>query len=154
MGRVVLSGVVAQEIEGVAALREREPLGDQALQVDRLDLGAVLLGLGAALRLLVVVELARDPVGLAVEEVHEGPEEVGQVVLEPRATEQIGNGAFGDVRLGQGPRVGVVLEGPSVIVALEQATAAWVTGLSLCRIPQMGYKSLIRRRARLACPTV
>jgi hypothetical protein len=32
--------------------------------------------------------------------------------------------------------------GPSVIVALEQATAAWVTGLSLCRIPQMGYESL------------
>ena len=92
MGRVVLGGVIAQELEGVAALGEREPLGDQALQVDRLHLGAVLFGLGAALRLLVVVEITRDPVGLAVEQVHEGPEEVGQVIFEPRATEQIGEG--------------------------------------------------------------
>src|SRR4051794_731536 len=51
VSRVVLSGVVAQELEGVAALSEGEPLGDQALQVDRLHLGAILLGLGAALRL-------------------------------------------------------------------------------------------------------
>src|SRR3954465_5319916 len=49
VSRVVLSGVVAQELEGVAALGQGEPLGDEALQVDRLDLGAVLLGLAAAL---------------------------------------------------------------------------------------------------------
>ena len=36
--------------------------------------------------------------------------------------------------------------GPSVIVALEQATAAWVTGLSLCCIPQMAYESLTHRK--------
>jgi len=57
-----------------------------------------------------------------VEEVHERPEQVGQVILEPGAAEQIGEGvegagdrAFGDVQLGQGPRVGVVLEGPAAI---------------------------------------
>ena len=68
----------------------------------------------------IVVEIARDPVGLAVEQVDERPEQVGQVVFEPGAAEQIGEGiegagdrAFGGVRLGQGPRVGVVLEGPA-----------------------------------------
>ena len=55
-------GVVADEFEGVAALDQAEALGDQALELDRLDLGAVLLGLAAALRLLVDVELALDAV--------------------------------------------------------------------------------------------
>ena len=51
-------GVVAEELEGVAPLDQAFALVDQALELDRLDLGAVLLGLAAALRLLVAVELA------------------------------------------------------------------------------------------------
>ena len=57
-----------------------------------------------------------------MEHVCEGPEQVGQIVLEPGAAEQIGEGvdrardrALGGVQRGQGPRVGVVLEGPAAI---------------------------------------
>jgi hypothetical protein len=74
--------MVAGELEGVAALDEAEALVDEALELDRLDLGAVLFGLSAALRLLVGIELALDAVGLAVEQVDERPQEVGEVVLE------------------------------------------------------------------------
>jgi hypothetical protein len=52
--------MVAGELEGVAALDEAEALVDEALELDRLDLGAVLFGLSAALRLLVGIELALD----------------------------------------------------------------------------------------------
>jgi hypothetical protein len=53
--------MVADKFEGVAALDQADALGDQSLELDRLDLGAVLLGLAAALRLLVAVELALEP---------------------------------------------------------------------------------------------
>ena len=56
--------MIAEEFEGVAALDEALPCVDQALELDRLDLGAVLLGLGAALRLLVAVECGLDAVDL------------------------------------------------------------------------------------------
>ena len=69
--RKQLGGLVAEELEGVAALDEADALSDQTLKLDRLDLGAVLLGLAAALRLLVGVELALDAVDLAVEQVDE-----------------------------------------------------------------------------------
>src|SRR5690242_12174430 len=80
-----LGGVLACEFEGVAPFDETEALGDQALELDRFYFGAVLLGLAAALRLLVGVELALDAVGLAVEQVDERPQEIGEIVLEPRA---------------------------------------------------------------------
>ena len=119
MGRVVLGGGVAQVLEGVPALRERQPQGNQALQLDAFHLGAVLLGLAPALLLLVVVELAADAVRLAVEHVHVAPEEVRQVVLEPRPGQEVRDGVHGAddggvgvLGLGQGARVAVVLEGP------------------------------------------
>ena len=53
---VKFGGMVAHEFEGVAALDQGEALVDQAFELDRLDLRAVLLGLAATLRLLVGVE--------------------------------------------------------------------------------------------------
>ena len=75
-------GVVAEEFEGVATFDQALALVDQPLEFDRLDLGAVLFGLRAALRLLVAVELGLDAADLAVEEVDERPEEIGEIVLE------------------------------------------------------------------------
>ncbi len=72
--------MVAHELEGVAPLDERHALVDQAFELGRSDLGAVLLALRPALRVLVVVEVALDPFDLAVEEVDEGPEEVREIV--------------------------------------------------------------------------
>src|SRR3546814_4353970 len=71
-----LCRMVAQELEGIAPLDERQALGDQPLELDRADLGAVLLALGAALGVLVVVEAALDPVDLAMEEVDQGTAQV------------------------------------------------------------------------------
>ena len=84
-GLVEFGGMVAAEFEGVAALDQADALGGQALELDRLDLGAVLLGLAAALRLLVAVEFALDAVELAVEQVDERPQQIGEIVLEAGA---------------------------------------------------------------------
>ena len=115
---VEFGGVVAHEFEGVAALDQAEALGDQAFELDRLDLGAVLLGLAAALRLLVGVELALDAVDLAVEQVDERPQQIGEIVLEARAGQHGAEGldhgvelALDGVGLGQRPRIGFVLAG-------------------------------------------
>jgi hypothetical protein len=86
----------AHELKGVAALDEAEALLDQALELDRLDLGAVLLGLAAALRLLVEIELALDAVGLAVEQVDERPQEISDILLEAGARQ---HGAEGHCQL-------------------------------------------------------
>ena len=117
-----LGGVVAHEFEGVAALDEADALGDEALELDRLDLGAVLLGLAAALRLLVGVELALDAVGLAVEQVDERPQQIGEIVLEARAGQHGAEGldhgvelAADGVGLGQGARIGLVLAGAMAV---------------------------------------
>jgi hypothetical protein len=83
----VLAGLVAHQLEGVAALDERLSLGDEPLQLDGLDLGAVLLLLAPALRLLVVVELARDAVGGAVEDVDGRPEQVLEIGFEAGVAE-------------------------------------------------------------------
>src|SRR3546814_10987628 len=107
--------MVAAELEGVAALDQAETLVDEALQLDRADLGAVLLELRAALRLLVGVEIALDTVDLAVEQVDEGPEQVVEVVLEPRVGQHGGEavddraelGADG-IRLRQWTRIGPI----------------------------------------------
>jgi len=74
--------MVAHEFERVAPLDQAEALGGQALELDRLDLGAVLFGLALALRLLVEIELAFDAGGLAVEQVDERPQQIGEIVLE------------------------------------------------------------------------
>src|ERR1700730_12872860 len=110
--------MVAGELEGVAALDEAEALVDEALDLARLDLGAVLFGLAAALRLLVGVELALDAVGLAVEQVDEGPQQIGEIVLEARAgqhgEESLDDGAelsVDGVGLGQRSWIRLVLAG-------------------------------------------
>jgi hypothetical protein len=99
-------------------LDEAEALVDEALELDRLDLGAVLFGLSAALRLLVGIELALDAVGLAVEQVDERPQEVGEVVLEAGAGQHGAEGLdhgvelrLDGVGLGHRPRIGLALAG-------------------------------------------
>jgi len=121
----VLGRAVPEELAGVAALDEREALGEEAFQLDGADLGAVLLALGALLVRFVVVELAADAVDAAMEEVHQRPEKVGQVGLEARlaeagdeCVEDVGDGAGEAVGSGERPRVGFVGEG-TVAVELE-----------------------------------
>src|SRR5262249_51691838 len=65
-GRSAVSGemigaLVAKQLHAVAPFDEREPLCNQSLQFDGSDFAAILLALAAALRLLVVIELAFDP---------------------------------------------------------------------------------------------
>jgi hypothetical protein len=114
--------VVAQEFKRVAPLDEAEALGDEAFELDRFHFGAVLLGLAAPLRLFVEIELALDAVDLAVEEVDERPEKIGEIVLEPRARQHGGEGLDGGVELaahgvgfGQRPRIGLVLAGATAV---------------------------------------
>ena len=76
-------GMVAEEFEGVAAFEQADALIEQPFEFDRLDLGAVLFGLAAPLRLLVAVEIALDAVDLAVEEVDDRPEQIGEIFFEP-----------------------------------------------------------------------
>ena len=90
-----------------------------------LDLAAVLFALRPALRLLVVVEFALDPVGGAVEEIDGRPEQIVEVGLEAgvgqggdQGIEDVGDGAGEHVAFRQRPRVGLVLEG-TVAVELE-----------------------------------
>jgi hypothetical protein len=52
LGLVAFGGIVAAELEGVAALDQADALGGQAFKLDRADLRAVLLKLRAALGLL------------------------------------------------------------------------------------------------------
>ena len=111
-------GVVAREFESVAAFDQAEALGDQPFELDGLDLGAVLLGLALALRLLVDIELALDAVDLAVEQVDERPQDIGEIVLEAGAGQHGAEGldhgaelALHGVGLWQGTGIGLVLAG-------------------------------------------
>ena len=63
-------------------------LGDEAFQFDGADLRAVLFLLAALLRDLVVVKLAVDAVGGAVEEIGGRPEQALEVGFESRVTER------------------------------------------------------------------
>ena len=78
---VGVRGFIAQELEAVATLDQRLALIDEAFELDRSNLGAVLLALRAALRDLIMVELELDPVELAMKGVHEAPEDFGQIVF-------------------------------------------------------------------------
>ena len=111
-----VGGLVAHELEGVAALDIGDALGGEPFQLDGLDLRAVLLALARALRLLVAVEAAVDAVGGAVEEVDERPEQVVEVGFEPGVAEHAGEGVedVGEAGpdhlvVGQRPRIGLVL---------------------------------------------
>src|SRR3546814_17014449 len=78
-----LCRMVAQELEGIAPLDERQALGDQPLELDRADLGTVMLALGATLGVLVVVEAALDQVAHALEDVDKGPTQGRAIVRHP-----------------------------------------------------------------------
>ena len=119
---VVLRGLVAHQLEGIATFDHRLPFGRQALQLDGLHLGAILFALPTALRLLIVVQLAFDPVGGSVEDVDGRPEEIVEVGLEAgvfqgddQGVEDIGDGAGDVVSFGQRPSVGFVREGTVAI---------------------------------------
>ena len=63
------------------------PLRDEALELDRADLRAVLLPLAAMLRSLVVVELAFDALDAAMEQVDRRPQQVLEIGFEARVRE-------------------------------------------------------------------
>jgi len=114
--------MVAYELECIAPLDQAQALGDQPLELDRLDLGTVLFGLAAALRLLVDVELALDAVDLAMEEVDERPQEIGEIVFEARAGQHGAEGldhgaelALDSFGFGQRPRIGFVRAGAMTV---------------------------------------
>src|SRR5665213_1612593 len=114
--------MLAEEFEGVAPFDQADALTDQAFELDRFDLGAVLFVLALALRLLVAVELAFDAVDLAMEQIHERPEQVVEIVLEPRVVEHGAEGAdrrvemlLGGVGFRQWPRIGLILVGTMAV---------------------------------------
>ena len=124
----------------VAALDQRHALGGEALQFDRADLGAILFALAAPLRLLVVVELALDPLVGAVEEIDGRPQEVVEVGFEAgvaqscdQGVEDIGDGASDGAGFGQRSRIGLVLEGT---VAVELKFGEDVVGRG-CRVRRL-----------------
>jgi hypothetical protein len=69
MALEMLGGLIAKEFHRIAALDERLPLASQALQLDRAYLRAILVFLAIPLRLLILVEIALNPVGSTLEEV-------------------------------------------------------------------------------------
>ena len=75
------------------------PSASEALEFDRADLRAVLFLLAALLGVLVVVELALNPVGGAVEKVDLGPEQIVEVGFEARVA-QGGDQGVEDIRYG------------------------------------------------------
>src|SRR6202521_1323998 len=108
--------MVAKELEGIATFDEAYALVDEPLELSRFDLGAVLLGLAPALLLLVRLERAFDAVDVAVEQVDERPEQVGKIVLEPRADKRAAQRVDHGVEMNlhglgiwQRPRIGFVL---------------------------------------------
>ncbi len=125
MGLEEVGGLVSHGLEGVAPFDQRQALGQEPLQFDRADLRAVLLTLAALLRLFVVVELAFDPLAGAVEQLDGGPEQVVEIGLQAgvaqggdQGVEDVGQCALDPALLGQGPWVGLILEG-TVAVELE-----------------------------------
>ncbi len=115
---VTVGGGVAEGFDAVAAVEEHFAVGEQALEFDRADFGAVLFALAALLGVLVVVELALDAVDGAMEGVDHRPEQIVQVGFEARVgeragecVEDIGDGAGDLVAVGRGPRVRLVVEG-------------------------------------------
>jgi hypothetical protein len=92
----VVGGLIAEEFHRVAALDKGQALRCKALEFDGADLRAVLLFLAAPLPLLVVVELALDPVDSAMEDINRRPEQVFEVGFKSRVA-QGGNEGVEDV---------------------------------------------------------
>ena len=112
-----LDGLIAEELQAVAALDQRDAFGRQALEFDRSHFRAVLLALALLLRLLVVVELAFDAVDGTMEQVDGRPEQIVKVRLEPcvaqcrdQGIEDIGDGDGDHLALGKRAWIGLVVE--------------------------------------------
>src|SRR3546814_18406161 len=88
MDAELVGGGVAEEFHRVAAFDHGAAFGDLALQFDRLHLSAVLLALQSLLRLLLVVELALDPLAGAVETADDSPGDTPTVGFAPWASLQ------------------------------------------------------------------
>ena len=101
----LVCGSFAHELHGVAAFDQANAFADQPFELDRFDLGAILLALAALLGIFVVVELALDPELRTVEEVAERPSQVFEIGLDPRVDhggnegiEHVGDGARSERR--------------------------------------------------------
>ena len=125
MASKLVGSLIAEELHCVAPLDKCQALRREALELDRANLGAVLFFLTTALRLLVVVELALDPIYRAMEDIGRRPEQVFEVGFE-RCVAQGGDDGVEDVRdsasdrprLGERSRIRLVLEG-TVTVELQ-----------------------------------
>ena len=102
----LVGGLVAEELHAVAALDQRLPLGGEAFELDRADLGAVLFLLAALLRLLVVVQFALDAADGAVEEIDGRPKQVFEVGFEAGVRQGDDEGVE-DVGRGAGDRIAI-----------------------------------------------
>ena len=90
LGLIALRGEVADVLESFTALDVALSLGDEGLQFDRADFGAVLLFLRALLPVFIVFELALNAGGFFVEEIGEAPEQIGEVGFEAGVLESPG----------------------------------------------------------------
>jgi hypothetical protein len=88
---------VPEIFEGVAPFDQRHALRGQALEFDGFHFGAILLRLRIALCHLVVIEQAAHTLGLAVEEVGDAPEEIGEIGFQTGLSEEA-CGGFEDRR--------------------------------------------------------
>ena len=133
--------MIAKELEGIASFDERQALVDQRLQIAGLDLRAVLLGLAVPLGLFVVVKCALDAFDLAMEQVDDRPQQIGEVVLEAgigqhraERIEYRTKLGLGDIRVGQRPRIAFLLAG---LVAVERELIEQMRGRG-CRVMLVG----------------
>ena len=113
-----LGSRITEELEAVAPLDQGQPLGDQTFQLERADLGTVLLALVRPLGHLVGIEVALDSVDAAVENVHDRPQQGVQVGLEAgvgqgrhQRIEHVGERALELRGLGQRARIGLIVVG-------------------------------------------
>ena len=119
---VAVGSLVAHQFGGVSAFDQGLALGGEILELDRLDLGAVLFALEAALGLLVVVQLPLDPQYGAVEDIGDRPEQVVEVGFEAcvgqggdEGVEDVGDRSRHVVAFGKRSRIGLVGEGTPAI---------------------------------------
>src|SRR3546814_12156472 len=108
----------AEERQCVAALDQRDAVGDLALEFGRADFAAVLLALLLALRLLVAIEIAFDPLAGTVKDIDDVPEQVFKLRLDARVDEaaghrvdDVGYGHAGEAVVGKRTALGLVLIG-------------------------------------------
>ena len=139
MALIMFGGLVAHQLEGVAAFDQALALGRKALQLDGLHFATVLFALAAALRLFIVVQLALDPVGGPVEDVDRRPEEIVEVGLEAgvlqgddQGVEDVGDGSGDMVALRKRPGIGFIREG--TLRTWSVGEEAWCGSWSSCSL--------------------